>query len=610
MSPSREPQRHHHILVEAEEFDDYGGWTLDSQFESEMGSPYLLAHGLGIPVGDASTTVDVERAGSYRVWVRAKDWVPSHHPGRFTVSIGGERLPVELGANGRDWSWENAGRVELAAGRVTIRLTDLTGFDGRCDAIYLTTTDAEPPNAIDPEARAWRRQLRGLPDHPADGGSFDLVVAGGGVTGSAAALAAGRLGLKVALIQNRPVLGGNASIEIGLTPRGETGPLITALTARSRNGDLAALELLRAEPTVSVFLDHQVFGVVRDGDRIVAVDARQAHSGREIRFRGAMFIDCTGTAILGILAGAETMFGYESRAEFDEPLAPDKRVDSHHGNTLFFRTRELDHPCGFPDVPWAVEVAQDFANLGGQLERPGVDNAAGPVAGPARTPDPDVRRRMLKPLTHFWEYGHDLDPYTEAEHIRDHLLRAVYGTFANVKTLEPETYANLALDWVAVVPGQGEFRRYKGAYVLTENDIREHRRFDDTVAWNSGAFCLHYPGHEKYDFRLRDWKWDTRDGRPFEVPFRCLYSPEIENLMMAGKHISVTHVAGSVTKFMGNGGQHAIATAAAAKVCLDHDVTPREIRDAHLEEIREAVAEVTGRSDVRADRPHPRYSAS
>lgn len=584
----------HHILLEAEEFDDFGGWTLDSQFEVEMGSPYLLAHGLGVPVADATTTVDVPQAGSYRVWVRAKDWVPSHHPGRFAVSINGERLPVELGANGRDWSWEDAGRIDLAGGPATINLTDLTGFDGRCDALYLTTRDTAPPNGTDPDARAWRRRLRGLPEHPVDGGSFDLVVAGGGVTGAAAALAAGRLGLTVALVHNRPILGGNASTEIGLTPRGQTGPLIKALSARSGDGDLAALDLLAAEPTVSVFLEHQIFDLARDGDRIVAVDAREARSGRESRFRAAMFIDCTGTAILGLMAGAETMFGYESRAEFDEPLAPEQRVESHHGNTLFFRTRELDHPSDFPEVPWATEVAQDYADLGGQLERPGIDNVAGPVAGPARTPDPSIRRRMLKPLTHFWEYGQNLDPYTHAEPIRDHLLRAVYGTFSNVKTLEPETYANLALDWVAFVPGQGEFRRYKGAYVLTENDIREHRRFHDTVAWNSGAFCLHHPGHEKYDFRLRDWTWDTRDDKPFEVPFRCLYSADLDNLMMAGKHISVTHIAGSVTKFMGNGGQHAIATAAAAKLCLEYDVMPGEICDHHLEALQKTIKEVGG----------------
>jgi len=594
MTENQPEGAHHHLLVEAEEFDDYGGWILDSQFERKTGSPYLLAHGLGKPVADATTTIEVEAAGSYRVWVRAKDWVPSHHPGRFAVSVDGERLPVELGASGSDWSWEDAGRVRLPRGRVTIALTDLTGFDGRCDALYLTTSDTEPPDGIGPEAQAWRRRLRGLPDQPVDGGSFDVVVAGGGITDAAAALAAGRLGLTVALIQNRPVLGGNASTEIGLTPRGETGSLIKEISARSETGELAALDLLRAEPTVSVFLEHQIFDAARDGNRIASVDARDARSGRETRFRARTFIDCTGTAILGLLTGAETMFGYESRAEYDEPLAPEQRVESHHGNTLFFRTRDLDRPAYFPYVPWAVEVAQDFANLGGQLERPGVDNAAGPVAGPARTPDPSIRRRMLQPLTHFWEYGQDLDPYTQAEHIRDHLLRAVYGTFSNVKTLEPDTYANLALDWVAFVPGQGEFRRYKGAYVLTENDIREHRRFPDTVAWNSGAFCLHYPGHEKYDFRLRDWKWDTRDDRPFEVPFRCLYSADLDNLMMAGKHISVTHIAGSVTKFMGNGGQHAIATAAAAKLCLAHDATPREIHDHHLEELQRTIADLGG----------------
>ncbi|GED99940.1 hypothetical protein nbrc107696_03870 [Gordonia spumicola] len=205
---------------------------------------------------------------------------------------------------------------------------------------------------------------------------------------------------------------------------------------------------------------------------------------------------------------------------------------------------------------------------------PGIDNAPGPVAGHARTPDPDIRRRMLQPLTHFWEYGQDLDPYSDSERIRDHLFRAVYGTLANVKQLEPETYANLTFDWVAHVPGQGEFRRYRGAYVVTENDIRDHRQFDDVVAWNSGAFCLHYPGHETYDFRLKDWKWDTRDGLPFEIPLRCLYPDGVDNLLAAGKHISVTHVAGSVTKFMGNGAQHAVAAAAAVKVCLCHDVAP------------------------------------
>lgn len=159
---------------------------------------------------------------------------------------------------------------------------------------------------------------------------------------------------------------------------------------------------------------------------------------------------------------------------------------------------------------------------------------------------------MQGPLTHFWEYGQRLDPYRQGEHIRDHLLYAIYGTFSNVKTMEPKRYANLQLEWVAFVPAQGEFRRYKGDYVLTETDIRTHKQFRDAVVKNGGAFCLHYPAAigAKYDFRLDYWEWDERDQKDYDIPFRSLYSANIANLMMAGKPISVTHIAGSNTKFM------------------------------------------------------------
>ena len=582
------------ILIEAEEFEDFGGWTLDSQFEVQMGSPYLLAHGLGRPVADARTVIHVPEPGHYHVWVRAKDWVPSHHPGRFTLTVGGKALSKELGANGNDWSWEPAGDVDLAAGDIELVLHDLTGFDGRCDAIFLTRGSVPPPDGAGGGARAWRRRRRGLPAQPALAGEYDVVVVGGGVTGSAGALAAARLGLRVALIQNRPFLGGNASVEIGITPRGETGHLVDELSVRGPDGDLRARAVLAAEPNITVFMEHQVYAAAKEGNRIVSVDAREGRTGRERRFEAPVFIDCTGQAILGLLAGAETLFGQESHAEFGEGLAPAEHKHEHHGNTVFFRTRESTRPVSFPTVPWALEVAKDYANLGGQLVKPGVDNGPGPVAGHARTPDPSIRRRMLFPATHFWEYGQWLDPYTQAEEIRDHLFCAIYGTFSNVKTIEPDTYANLELEWVAFVPGQGEFRRYKGDYILTETDIRDHRQFPDAVVQNSGAFCLHIPIDEKYDFRLKDWKWDERDGKPFDVPFRCLYSASIDNLMMAGKHISVTHIAGSVTKFMGNGAHHAIATAAAALLCKTYGMTPREVHDAHLGELQTLVTRFTG----------------
>ncbi|OZE93190.1 hypothetical protein CH299_27980 [Rhodococcus sp. 14-2686-1-2] len=352
-----------------------------------------------------------------------------------------------------------------------------------------------------------------------------------------------------------------------------------------------AHDVLDAETNASIFTEHTVFGVVTDNRRVSAVDARNERTGREVRLRSSIVIDCSGKAIVGLLAGARTLFGNESASEYHEPTAPADHLEQHHGHTLMFRTREHTSAISFPEVPWAVDVAKGYANLSGQLVEPGVDNGPGPAAGKFRHPDPATRRRMLVPATHFWEYGQWLDPYTQGEVIRDHLLCAIYGTFANVKTMEPDTYAHLALDWVAHVPAQGEFRRYLGDYVMTENDIRAHREFTDAVVSNSGAFCLHYPIDDTYDFRLKDWKWDTRDGLPFDVPFRCLYSADLDNLMMAGKHISVTHIAGSVTKFMGNGAQHAIATAAAAELCLRYQATPRRIGEHHLDELRTTIAQ-------------------
>lgn len=604
------------FLVEAEDFNDHGGWVVDSQFETQMGSPYLLAHGLGKPVADATTVIDVAEAGEYEVWVRAKDWVPSHHPGRFTLSINGAALETVFGANDQDWSWQSAGKVSLPKGDVALALHDLTGFDGRCDAIYFGKGGAAPPNAVDAASRAWRKALRGLPEQPVDAGDFDVVVVGGGVSGCAAALTAARLGQRVALIHDRPVLGGNASKEIGLMPRGAQGKVLQELSQRTPDGDLVALSLLEAEPTASVFLEHRIIAAAREGDRIVSVDAVQARGGVERRFKGRIFIDTSGVAMLGILAGAETLFGREARTEYDEPYAPEARDDMHHGNTLFFRTRMADHPVPFPEVPWATEVSKDYANLSGQLTRAGQENGGGPAA--SANPDtptfqfsetPSQAWMMQFPATHYWEYGQWLDPYTSGELVRDYLMRALYGTFSNVKRLEPDQYANLEFEWMAFVAAQGEFRRYKGDYVLTENDIRGHTRFNDMLIANDGSFCIHCawkPGEGKYDFRLKDWIFDGRDQQSYGVPFRCLFSTNIDNLLMAGKHISVTHVAGSSVKLMGNGAQHGVAVAAAAFLCNEHDTTPRGLLDDHLDKLRTLVDSLTGHDHDMSSSPPAR----
>ncbi len=605
------------LLLEAEEFDDHGGWLLDSQFEIQMGSPYLLAHGLGRPVEDAVTTVEIPESAEYTVWVRAKDWVPSHSPGRFTVSVGGTTMPIELGANGEDWMWQDAGTVALAAGSTELRLHDLTGFDGRCDAIYLAADGSTPVDGANEAAIAWRREMRGLPTEPVDGGEYDVVVVGGGIAGCAATLSAARLGAKVALIQDRPFLGGNASKEIGLSPRGEAGPLIQEIADRNEDGDIAAQAIFDADPNIDLFLESRIYDVATEGRRLVSVDARASRTGVETRFRAPVFIDTTGGAILGQIAGAELLSGQEGRDEYGEPRAPEQGDGMHHGNTVFFRTRIGDEPSEFPDVPWATEISKDYANLSGQLSQPGVENTPGPRPGQPADADPvfdfneapaGTNPMMAFPATHFWEYGQWLDLQAEAERVRDHLLRALYGTFSNVKRLDPEHYSNLEFDWVAHVPAQGEFVRYRGEHVLTEVDIREHTEFHDAVARNDGAFCLHYPfepGESEYDFRLKDWVWDTRDDKPYAIPLRCLMSISFDNLLMAGKHISVTHVAGSSVKLMGNGGQHGAAVGITAYLCAEHGTDPRGIYDSYLGELQRLATEMTGCGHLHLPEPPP-----
>ncbi len=186
------------ILVEAEGFVDHGGWQLDTQFVDSMGSPYLLAHGLGQPVEDAVTKITVTEPGQYQVYVRTFDWVARWNaqgsPGRFQLVFDGTPHTTTFGTTGKQWGWQPGGTVELKQGEVELRLHDLTGFDGRCDAIFLTQNpNATPPNTNDVLPK-WRLQALGLPEEPAEVGPYDLVVVGGGYSGMGAAISAARQG--------------------------------------------------------------------------------------------------------------------------------------------------------------------------------------------------------------------------------------------------------------------------------------------------------------------------------------------------------------------------------------------------------------------------------
>jgi len=170
------------LFLEAEQFTTYGGWVLDQQSMDQMGSPYLLAHGLGRPVADAVTSLAMPTEGTYRVWVRTRDWVAPWGlpgaPGRFQVLVNGVPLAATFGTDGAEWAWQDGGMIELPTGQTTLALHDLTGFEGRCDAVLFSADLAmTPPNTPTALAR-FRRQTLALPETPAEGGAFDLAARG------------------------------------------------------------------------------------------------------------------------------------------------------------------------------------------------------------------------------------------------------------------------------------------------------------------------------------------------------------------------------------------------------------------------------------------------
>ncbi len=557
-----------HVLLEAESFQDAGGWSLDTQFIDLMGSPYLLAHGLGTPVKDATTKATFPSAGRYRVWVRTKDWVAHWNapgtPGKFQVLVNGRALSETFGTKGAKWFWHDGGTVDLPAREVTVALRDLTGFAGRCDAIYFSKDLQEtPPNDSAPLS-AWRKTALALPPEPEDMGEFDLVVVGGGYGGLGSAISAARQGLKVALIQNRPVLGGNGSSEIrvwaqGLIRRGKyphIGEMIEEFADRAKNspgtyeefGDAQKEAHVRKERNISLFLNEHVYAAESRDGRIVSVTSLNTTSSREKRFRGKFFSDCTGHGNLAHLAGAK----YE--IELKDVL----------GMSNMWIWSNAATPQTFPETPWALDLT--------------MDDFPYPKMGRADMADKGKGEW-------FWESGFNKHPIDDLEQIRDWNFRAVYGAFNAMKNRDGrDKHVNAKLDWIAYIGGTRESRRIVGDVMLTFEDIINKRDFPDGCVPSTWSIDLHFPKQEfakKFpdnpfiSYADHDRRVDRNYGYP--IPYRCLYSVNISNLFMAGRNISVTDHALGTTRVMKTIGMMGEVVGKAASIAVRRNCTPRDV---------------------------------
>lgn len=592
------------LFVEAEAFDDLGGWDVDTQAMDVMGSPYLLAHGLGVPVRDASTDLIVPVSGEYRVWVRTRDWVApwaaSGAPGRFEVSVGGKKLDGPFGLEGADWHWQYGGVVVLEAGTTRVVLHDLTGFEGRCDAIVLSRNPAFVPPE-DPKAlRRFRYEATGRSESPSDGGEYDLVVAGGGLAGVCAALSAAQGGLRVALVQDRPVLGGNSSSEVRVWPEGHTrqapyprlGELVDSLVperlpgdgnarSRDRYGDEIKLAAVRAQPNVRLMLGFRAEAVEMQGSRIAALVVRSTRDGSRTKLRSRLFADCTGDACVGYLAGADHevadqgKMGASNLWNLVDTTRPEEMIkcECKDRDALGVGMQVGSSEQPFPRCPWALDLMDK--------PFPGRRGARGQWA--------DTPLQNLGGW--FWETGFDLDMVEDIERIRDQNLRAMYGAWDALKNVDG-LYPNHRLNWVAFIAGKRESRRLIGDVVLTGDHFRSGYRWPDGVFPCSWHIDLHQP-HPEFSLGLDGQEFisqatdspEYRYRSPYWAPYRALYSRNVSNLFMAGRNISVDREGLGPVRVMRTTGMMGEVVGKSARLCVEHDTNPRGVYESHLPDL-------------------------
>ena len=424
---------------------------------------------------------------------------------------------------------------------------------------------------------------------------YDVVVVGGGMAGLCAAIASARHGAKTVLVHARSVLGGNASSEIrmhicGASENGkkpeleESGILLELmLENKARNDsfnfsvwDMVLWQAAKAEKNLTLHLNAAVDSCKTENDRIAEVSAYQQTTEKRFEIEGDVFIDSTGNATLGYFAGAEFKTGSESRREYGEKDAPEKANGYRMGNSVLFRAVDRGHPVKF--VPPAFAKKYSEKDLRYRAHSPILPKGLAEL-------DSEDYLRMAAFGSSTIRYGYwwiELSGASdniigEYEEIRDDLEAAVYGVWDHIKNGGEHGAENYELEWVGFLPGVRESRRLTGDYVLMENDVLSNRRFHDDVAYGGWAIDIHAP-NGLLDTDELPSKTISFDGC-YGIPYRCYYSKNIKNLMMAGRNISASKLAFASSRVMGTCaiGGHAVGTAAA--MCIEYRCEPKQLAD-------------------------------
>ena len=408
----------------------------------------------------------------------------------------------------------------------------------------------------------------------------EFLVVGGGLSGICAALAAARKGVRTVLIQDRPVLGGNASSEIRMHICGadyhmsrpnarETGILEEILLENKRRNptmnypifNSILWEKVRFQENLSLYLNTYMAEVSCQDGRILSVDAYQMTTEKKFRFFSQLFMDATGDGTLGMKAGAAYRLGREGRAEFGESLAPDQQDNCTMGSSLMFQARDMGMPVHFEKPVWARTFTEE------QLKH---------------------RDHQLLTSGYWWIElgGNDLRVIEDGETIRDELQKSVFGMWDHIKNAPGHGAENMDLVWVGSLAGKRESRRLEGDYLLNQKDCSEGRIFEDAVAYGGWPMDIHTTsGLEMEDDVPTVWN-QVKDV--YTIPYRCLYSRNIENLFLGGRAISCTHVAFSSSRVMGTCAVAGQAAGTAAAIAIEKKCTPREVGQ-HIHQLQQTL---------------------